>query len=58
MIFCKIILFVRILRDRIVSVIVGRGAEALAALGTSDWLSFTAMKGITSAAQGFSVFIA
>lgn len=31
------------------SVIVGRGVgvEALAALGTSDWLSFTAMGGIT-----------
>ena len=37
------------------SVIVGRGVgvEALAALGTSDWLSFTAMGGITGVAQGF-----
>ncbi len=42
------------------SVIVGRGigAEALAALGTSDWLSFTAIGGITGIAQGFSVLIA
>lgn len=42
------------------SVIVGRGVgvEALAALGTSDWLSFTAMGGITGIAQGFSVLIA
>lgn len=42
------------------SVIVGRGigVEALAALGTSDWLSFTAIGGITGIAQGFSVFIA
>ncbi len=42
------------------SVIVGRGVgvEALAALGTSDWLSFTAMGGITGVAQGFSVLIA
>lgn len=41
------------------SVIVGRGVgvEALAALGTSDWLSFTAMGGITGVAQGFSVLI-
>ncbi|MFQ7553141.1 MAG: MATE family efflux transporter [Blautia marasmi] len=31
--------------------------EALAALGTSDWLSFTAMGGITGVAQGFSVLI-
>ncbi len=37
------------------SVIVGRGVgvEALAALGTSDWLSFTAMGGITGVAQAF-----
>ena len=36
------------------SVIVGRGigVEALAALGTSDWLSFTAIGGITGIAQG------
>ena len=42
------------------SVIVGRGigVEALAALGTSDWLSFTAIGGITGIAQGFSVLIA
>lgn len=42
------------------SVIVGRGVgvEALAALGTSDWISFTAMGGITGIAQGFSVLIA
>lgn len=42
------------------SVIVGRGVgvEALAALGSSDWLSFTAMGGITGVAQGFSVYIA
>ena len=42
------------------SVIVGRGVgvEALAALGTSDWISFTAMGGITGVAQGFSVLIA
>lgn len=41
------------------SVIVGRGVgvEALAALGTSDWLSFTAMGGVTGVAQGFSVLI-
>ncbi len=36
----------------------GVGVEALAALGTSDWLSFTAMGGITGVAQGFSVLIA
>ena len=42
------------------SVIVGRGigVEALAALGTSDWLCFTAIGGITGIAQGFSVLIA
>lgn len=42
------------------SVIVGRGigVEALAALGTSDWLSFTAIGGITGIAQGFSVLTA
>lgn len=42
------------------SIIVGRGVgvEALAALGTSDWISFTAMGGITGIAQGFSVLIA
>lgn len=42
------------------SVIVGRGigVEALAALGTSDWLNFTAIGGITGIAQGFSVLIA
>ena len=42
------------------SVIVGRGigVEALAALGTSDWLSFTAIGGITGIAQGFSALIA
>ena len=42
------------------SVIVGRGVgvEALAALGSADWLSFTAMSTITGITQGFSVLIA